>query len=102
MLSVFHETSSVVQWYTLGLYLRLPPCELDRINVDYRFNRECLLQMLSTWLKTGTATWPSLVGALTKMGQSDLAKKIAKKKGVCVHVCVCVCKHQCTLLLATY
>ena len=84
------ETVSIVQWVTLGLYLNIAPYKLERISVDCRSNLECLQQMLSVWLKSGAATWLSLVCALKKIGQSDLAKEIAKKKGVCV----CVCVHE--------
>ena len=91
---MFDETASVVQWYTFGLYLSVRPCELEIINLECRFNREGLARMLSAWLKTGEATWLSLVCALRKMGQSDLASKIARKKGMCVYVCVCVSSHS--------
>ena len=86
--SVYGEISTVVQWYTLGLYLKLLPYELERINLECHFNVEGLAQMLSAWLKTGVATWLSLVRALKKMGQSNLANKIAKKKGMCLCACV--------------
>ena len=85
--SVFDETASVVEWFTLGVYLNLMPCELERINLECHFNREGLAQMLSAWLKTGEATWLSLVCALSKMGQSHLASKIAENKGMCQHMC---------------
>ena len=88
LLAVYQETASVVQWFTLGLYLGIAGYKLEKISVDYRFNYEYLQQMLSAWLKTGAATWLSLVRALKKIGQSDLANQIANKKGVCMHVCV--------------
>ena len=80
--SVLDETTEVVQWFTLGLCLKMKPFELEGINADYRFNHyEGRVQMLSAWLKGGCATWSSLVRALRKMGQSFLANKIAMKKG---------------------
>ena len=82
--SVFEETASVVHWYTLGLYLRMMPSELERINLECHFNYEGLAQMLSVWLKTGHATWLTLVRALSKIGQNNLAIKIANKKGKCL------------------
>ena len=90
LLVVCKETVSVVQWFTLGLYLKIAPYELERISVDCSSNRERLQQMLSVWLKTGAATWLSLVCALKEIGQSDLANEIAKKKGVDMFVCACL------------
>ena len=78
--SVYAETSGVVQWFALGSLLQVPCNELDRINADYRFSHEGLVHVLSAWLKNGAATWFSLVRALRKMGQNDLASKIAMKK----------------------
>ena len=80
--AVFEETATVIQWYSLGLFLDVNPNELDRINTDYRFSHEGLVQMLGVWLKSGRANWFSLVHALMKMGQSNLATRIARKKGV--------------------
>ena len=77
-----------MQWVTLGLYLNIAPYKLERISVDSRSNLECLQQMLRVWLKTGAATWLSLVCALKKIGHSALANEIAKKKGVCVGVSI--------------
>ena len=87
-IAAFKETDRVVQWFTLGLYLKIPPYKLEQLSVECRFNNlKGLQKMLSAWLKTGAATWLSLVCALKKIGQSDLANEIAKKKGVCVDVC---------------
>ena len=88
LLALYQETASVVQWFTLGLYLGIASYKLEKISVDYRFNDEYLQQMLSAWLKTGAATWLSLARALKKIGQSDLANQIVKKKGV--HACGCL------------
>ena len=87
---MYKETVSVFQWFTLGVYLKIPPYKLEQISVTCRSNLKGLQQMLSAWLKTGAATWPSLVCALKKIGQSDLANEIAKKKGVCACMCVSV------------
>ena len=82
--AVYEETASVAQWFTLGLYLRIAPSKLEQIKADYRFSHEGLQQVLSAWLKTGDATWLSLVCALKKMGHSDMASKIGRKKGTCI------------------
>ena len=81
-LSVYHETASVVWWFTLGLYLKLSPTELDIINADFRFqSKPARREMLAVWLKTGNATWSCLFRALSKMGLRSLGKEIANRKG---------------------
>ena len=81
-LSVFDETASVVEWFTLGLHLKLSPTELEVINADFRFqNKAARREMLARWLKTGNATWSCLFCALSKMGLRSLGKDIANRRG---------------------
>ena len=81
-LSVYDETASVTEWFTLGLHLRVPPTELEVINADYRFQtKQARREMLSLWLKTGNATWSCLIHALSKMGLRTLGKSIVTRKG---------------------
>ena len=81
LLSVYDETASVAEWFTLGLYLKLSPARLEIINADFRFNDEARRNMLSFWLQTGSATWSNLLHALSKMGLTSLGKEIANRKG---------------------
>ena len=80
-LSVFEETASVAEWFTLGLYMKVPPSELERINADFRFSKRALRETLSIWLKTGNATWSTLVHALSKIGLRSLGRNISTRKG---------------------
>ena len=81
-LSVYDETASVVEWFTLGLYLKLSPTKLEIINNDFRFqSKQARREMLAVWLKTGNATWLCLIRALSKMGLRSLGKDIANRKG---------------------
>ena len=81
-LSVYHQTASVVEWFTLGLYLKLSPSALEVINTDFRFQcKPARREMLALWLKTGTATWSCLFRALSKMGLKSLGKDIAHRLG---------------------
>ena len=81
-LSVYHETASVVEWFTLGLYLNLSPTELEIINADFRFqSKPARREMLAVWLKTGKATWSRLIHALSQMGLRSLGEDIANRKG---------------------
>ena len=80
--SVYDETASVVEWFTLGLYLNLSPSALEVINADFRFqSKPARREMLALWLKTGTATWSCLFRALSKMGLKSLGKDIAHRRG---------------------
>ena len=82
-LSVYDDTASVIEWYTLGLYLNLPSIELEIINTNYRFQcKEARREMLAVWLKTGSATWSCLIHALSKMGLRTLGKSIANRRGL--------------------
>ena len=89
-LSVYDETASVTEWFTLGLYLNLPPAELEIINADYRFQtKQARRELLNLWLKTGNATWSNLIHALSKMGLRGLGKDIVIRKGwgmITVHI----------------
>ena len=80
-LSVLDEVTSVVEWFTLGLYLKLPRYKLEIIAADYHFSIEARSKMLHVWLQTGNATWSSLFGALIKLGMRDVGKNIAKRRG---------------------
>ena len=81
-LSVFDETASVVEWFTLGLYLKLSPTKLELINADFPFqSKTARREMLAHWLKTGNATWSCLFRALSKIGLSSLGKDIANRRG---------------------
>ena len=78
---VHDEVTSVAQWFTLGLNLKLPFAKLEMIAADYRFSEEARSKMLHVWLQTGNATWSSLFGALSKMGMRNLGKNIANRRG---------------------
>ena len=81
-LSVYHETSSVVEWFSLGLYLKLSHPTLEVINADCHFqSKPARREMLAVWLKTGKATWSCLIRALSKMGLRSLGEDIANRRG---------------------
>ena len=82
-MSVYDDTASVTEWFTLGLYLNVPPAQLEVINADYRFQtKQARREMLTLWLKTGKATWSCLICALSKMGLRTLGKDIVAKRGL--------------------
>ena len=103
--SVYDETASVTEWFTLGLYLNLPPAELEIINADYRFQtKQARRELLSLWLKTGNATWSNLIHALSKMGLRGLGKDIVIRKGwgmITVHIVTKVSVYNITNVMTT-
>ena len=81
-LSVYEETASVVEWFSLGLYLQLSPPTLEIINADCHFrSTPARREMLAVWLKTGKATWSCLIRALSKIGLRSLGEDIANRRG---------------------
>ena len=81
-LSIVEETEQVAEWFTLGVYLKLPHSELEMIRADFPLScKEAKREMLYAWLKQGCATWSSLIRALSKIGFRSLGKKIATRQG---------------------
>ena len=72
------------RYYELGIALRLPPAELDTVDVDESRSARALSSVLRVWLrqnydtkKHGPPTWQKLVEAVDKLGDRALAKDIA-------------------------
>ena len=77
-----NELVSVSDWHRLGLYLGVKDYELDQIERSYptegcdRWKQETF----SLWLKhTPSALWIDVVGALRRMGENTVAKRIELK-----------------------
>ena len=76
------ELEPVTNWLVLGLHLGVAPEELrrikrERINVEYS-----RVMMLAVFMDSSDSTkhnWPNVIGALTDMGEMQLAKSIAAK-----------------------
>ena len=71
------------KWKSIGIHLKLPISCLEEIGKEHKGNtQECSLQMQIAWLRSKTATWKSLVGALRKssVGYDEKARDIEKKK----------------------
>ena len=77
----------VVDWYTLGIHLKLKASTLDRIRHDFRDGRYAKEEMLKFWLEQdpestlpdSASTWISLVKALRSMDEDKLAKAIEEE-----------------------
>ena len=60
-------TSRSVKWYTIGLYLKITPGELDVIKVDNPDTPTKLAKMIYTWIINSiNCTWGVLVKAVAK------------------------------------
>lgn len=75
------ELSSVVDWFQLGLQLKVPSAELETIRADHHKTTDCRSSMLIWWLKhTESPTWSELARALL-MIDKNLAQKLSVKYG---------------------
>ena len=76
---VLESTVEVVDWHNLGIQLRIPPHELDKIKSDHKTVADCSRVMLHYWLNTGKASWNTLVAALKSpvVNLTGIAEKIA-------------------------
>ena len=68
-----------VEWYNIGLGLRISPDDLDTIQKDHRDTKPCYMEMLKVWLRTKPhPSWSKLAEALKSplVGYEDLADKL--------------------------
>ena len=81
LLAVLHFTFEVTDWFTLGLTLRLPSHELERIEQDGYDVRQRQRKMVSLWLNTGNASWKTLVQALMNplVNKEEVARRICEE-----------------------
>ena len=79
---VISATSSVVDWLTLGIFLKVNYEQLKTIEKDYPGNLiRCRQEMLNNWIRSGNATWSILVNVLYSddVKEKAAAEEIAKK-----------------------
>lgn len=82
--SVVEKTTTATNmWYTVGIFLGVKHDVLEQIDVSYHQYQRKMSAMLSSWLKMGSATWSSMVLALSKIGNKALGMKIAAAHGKC-------------------
>ena len=69
-------------WFSVGIFLRINDYLLEAIRMDnHNRSRDCLREMLATWLRGGSASPGVLVQALISAGYFELGKKMAVKHG---------------------
>ena len=79
---VISATRTVVDWFTLGIFLKIDFEQLEKIEKDYPGNLDrCRQKMLSNWIRSGNATWNTLVNVLRSddVKEKAVAEEIAKK-----------------------
>ena len=77
------ELEPVTNWLILGLHLGVPPEDLRCIkeeHVDSELSRIKMLEMFMERCDSAKQNWSTVVGALTAMGELQLAKTIATKR----------------------
>ena len=77
------ELEPVTNWLVLGLHLGVPPEELRRIkgeHVDSEYSRIKVLGVFLEGCEGDKQNWSTVVGALTTMGELQMAKTIATKR----------------------
>ena len=71
-----------VEWYNIGLSLRISPDDLDTIQKDQHNTKPCYMEMLKVWLrKRPHPSWSKLAEALRSplVGYEDLADRLASR-----------------------
>ena len=79
---VISATRTVVNWFTLGIFLKIDFEQLEKIEKDYPgCHDRCRQKMLSIWIRSGNATWSILVNVLHSddVKEKAVAEQIAKK-----------------------
>ena len=77
------ELKDVVDWFGLGIHLRIDVAKLKGIEARNGDTEECKREMLQVWIDTegseGEPDWLSIVKALRKIEENDLAEKLDVK-----------------------
>ncbi len=71
--------SGVVNWQELGRQLNYNPEKLSLLLSFGETPEECRRKMMSDWAMQADATWGKLVGALDRMGESQVAQTILQE-----------------------
>ena len=78
--NVSHELRTVTDWYQLGTRLRIPSCELRKIELQYAGTNRRRTETVDLWLRsTPNASWRDVVTALKEIEENTLAEKIRRK-----------------------
>lgn len=74
------ELKSISNWYSLGMYLEVPPHELQAIQGHSNDNQCCKEAMLAYWQKNcKNPTWAAVIKALNRTDEQKAADEIQRK-----------------------
>ena len=81
---LMNETSTVTQWYLLGIYLEVDLPTLAAIKADHEDTKDRRTHTLIQWWNrvTPTCSWSAVVKALVGIGRGNLASQLAEKHGM--------------------
>ena len=75
------ELHTVGDWFNLGIYLHIPYSKLKIIEAEHNHNPlRCRTEMFQAWLDNFQPSWSAVIEALTLIGMSQLARRLASKK----------------------
>jgi len=69
------------KWRALGEALELSKKNLEAVGTQHSNTEDCLQGMLIKWLPTLDATWNSVIHALRRVGEADVAHNLKVKYG---------------------
>ena len=73
-------TASLVDWFKLGVLLKIPLSSIEDIAASCKNVMEAKGRMLSLWLNSDPdASWEKLADAVRKIGYAQLSQEIWKK-----------------------
>ena len=77
-----NELQEVIDWFYLGMCLKVPIPTLLTIKQDLRNTDECRIRMLKAWMnQEEEPAWSKVVAALHEMKKKALAEQIGSKFG---------------------
>ena len=69
------------KWRALGEALELSEKNLEAVGTQHSNTEDCLQAILINWLPTLDATWDSVIDALRRVGEADVANRLKVKYG---------------------
>ena len=74
--ALFHEVAD--KWKIIGVLLEISKGKLGSIAEKYRDPKNCLLEMLETWLERvdPPPTWAAIIEAVEFLGEEQLGKTL--------------------------